>query len=146
MRSGAQRNEVMRETSSTRAKGKPHIGAAIKAAQRAAVALGNSTLFGQLHRYAEMRKTIALPETGLTVEQARAAALLSSTYRNAQDRLQTLGLKPLPQDRLAADARRLAAAFYRQARKKSTASHAAYRVGSPAPAVSQTSLSNRKTG
>ena len=146
MRSGAQRNEVMHETSA-RAKGKPHVEAAIKAAQREAVALGDSTLFGQFHRYAEMRKTIALPETGLTLEQARAAALLSSTYRNAQDRLQTLfGLKPLPQDRLAADARRRAAAFYRQARKKSTASHAVYRVSSAAPAVSQTSLSDRKTG
>jgi len=145
VRSGAQRNEVMHETSA-RAKGKPHVEAAIKAAQREAVALGDSTLFGQFHRYAEMRKTIALPETGLTLEQARAAALLSSTYRNAQDRLQTLGLKPLPQDRLAADARRRAAAFYRQARKKSTASHAVYRVSSAAPAVSQTSLSDRKTG
>ena len=127
-------------------KGKPHIEAVIKAAQTEAVVLGDSTLFGQLHRYAEMRKTIALPETGLTLEQARAAALLSSTYRNAQDRLHTLGLKPLPQDRLAADARRLAAAFYRQARKKSTASHAVNRVSSAAPAASQTSLSDTKTG
>jgi hypothetical protein len=101
-----------------RARGKPHIEAAIKAAQTEAVALGDSTLFGQLHRYAEMRKTIALPAAGLTLEQARAAALLSSTNRNAQDRLQTLGLRILPQDRLAADARRLAAAFYRRARKK----------------------------
>ena len=103
---------------SARARGKPHIGAAIKAAQTEAVALGDSTLFGQLHRYAEMRKTIALPAAGLTSEQARAAALLSTTYGNAQDRLQTLELKPLPQDHLVTDARRLSAAFYRQARKK----------------------------
>jgi hypothetical protein len=39
-----------------------------------------------LHRYAEMRKTIALPAAGLTLEQARAAALLSTTYGNAQDK------------------------------------------------------------
>jgi hypothetical protein len=101
-----------------RARGEPHIEAAIKAAQTEAVALGDSTLFGQLHRYGEMRKTIALPAAGLTSEQARAAALLSTTYGNAQDRLQTLELKPLPQDHLVTDARRLSAAFYRQARKK----------------------------
>jgi hypothetical protein len=101
-----------------RARGEPHIEAAIKAAQTEAVALGDSALFGQLHRYAEMRKTIALPAAGLTSEQARAAALLSTTYGNAQDRLQTLELKPLPQDHLVTDARRLSAAFYRQARKK----------------------------
>jgi hypothetical protein len=116
-RSGSQRNEAMRKTAA-RAKGKPQIEAAIKAAQTEAVASGNSTLFGRLHRYAEMRKTIALPKTGLTLEQARAAALLFSTYRNAQDQLQTLGLKLLPQDQLVADARRLAASFYRQLRKK----------------------------
>ena len=116
-RSGSQRNEAMRKTAA-RAKGKPQIEAAIKAAQTEAVASGHSTLFGRLHRYAEMRKTIALPKTGLTLEQARAAALLFSTYRNAQDHLQTLGLKLLPQDHLVADARRRAAAFYRQARKK----------------------------
>ena len=137
VRSRSQRSDEMHETAA-RARGKRHIEAAIKAAQTEAV--GHSTLFGQLHRYAEMRKTITLPEAGLILKQARAAALLSSTYRNAQDRLQTLGLKPLPQDRLAADARRRAAAFYRQARKKSTASSSA------APAVSQTSLSDRKTG
>jgi hypothetical protein len=113
----ARSNEAMRKTAAG-AKGKLQIEAAIKAAQTEAVASGDSTLFGQLYRYAEMRKTIALPEAGLTLEQARAAALLSSTYRSAQDRLQSLGLKLLPQDRLAADARRLAAVFYRQARKK----------------------------
>ena len=70
--------EAMRKTAA-RAKGKPQIEAAIKAAQTEAVASGHSTLFGRLHRYAEMRKTIALPKTGLTLEQARAAALLFST-------------------------------------------------------------------
>jgi hypothetical protein len=116
-RSRSQRSGAMLEKVA-RARGMPHIEAAINAAQMEAVALGESTLFGQLHRYGEMRKTIALPAAGLTLAQARAAALLSSTNRNAQDRLQTLGLRILPQDRLAADARRLAAAFYRQARKK----------------------------
>ena len=118
--SGAQRHP--RARAAPRAKGEPLIEAAIKAAQTEAVAQGDSTLFGQLHRYAKMRKSIQLPEDGLTIEQARAAALLSTTYGNLQDRLQTHGLQLLPQDPLVANARRLGATFYRQARKKAVQS------------------------
>ena len=79
----------------------------------------DGTLLELVHRYAEMRESIELPADGLkTLDQARFAALLSTTFSNLQARLQKYGLEPLPRDPRVVEARRQSSSFYRRERVK----------------------------
>jgi hypothetical protein len=79
----------------------------------------DGTLLELVHRYAEMRESIELPADGLkTLDQARSAALMSTTFGNLQARSQKYGLEPLPRDPRVVEARRQSSNFYRRERVK----------------------------
>jgi tetratricopeptide (TPR) repeat protein len=80
------------------------------------VAVIEDSTLGRLHRrYIELLERVARPQDGFkTVEQAREAARLSTTFDNLQARREKVGLKPLPKDDRVLEAKRLSVAFYRQ--------------------------------
>lgn len=80
-----------------------------------ALAIGDTTLLGQLVRYEARLASIELPADGLTSpEQAQAAARLAKTYQDLRARQFEGGLDPLPQDDRVTEAQRLASDFYRK--------------------------------
>jgi hypothetical protein len=85
------------------------------------VAVIEDSTLGRLHRrYTELLEMVERPKDGFkTVEQARDAARLSTTFDNLQARRQKVGLQPLPKDDRVLEAKRLSVAFYRQRSPKS---------------------------
>jgi tetratricopeptide (TPR) repeat protein len=84
-------------------------------AKAEALAIGDTTLLGQLVRYEARLASIELPADGLkSPEQAQAAARLAKTYQDLRARQFERGLDPLPQDDRVTEAQRLASDFYRK--------------------------------
>jgi tetratricopeptide (TPR) repeat protein len=83
-------------------------------AKAEALAIGDTTLLGQLVRYEARLKSIELPEPLISLDQAQAAGRLSTTYRDLRTRQIKHGLEPLPKDDRLADAERLSVDFYRK--------------------------------
>jgi hypothetical protein len=84
-------------------------------AKAEALAIGDTTLLGQLVKYEARLANIELPPAGLTSpEQARAAGRLSTIYRDLRVRQTERGLKPLSKDDRVREAERLSVDFYRK--------------------------------
>ena len=78
----------------------------------------NSKLGKLLQRYKDILESIELPSNGFrTLEQARAAARLSSTYDSLTEEQVKLGFAPTSKDDRVTEARRLRADFYRKQQK-----------------------------
>ena len=102
--------------------------------EQVAAVVADSTL-GRLQKRYDTLLKVRLPSSGLeTIEQARSAAQLSTTFDNLQKRRAELGLEPLPKSPKVADARRLSTAFYRKARanKPSRSTRSSPRAATPA--------------
>ena len=99
-----------------------------------AAVVADATL-GRLQKRYDTLLKVRFPADGLdNLEQARAAAQLSTTFDNLQKRRAKLGLDPLPKNPKVVEARRLSSNFYRKMRAKEPAQSARprHRTASPA--------------
>jgi hypothetical protein len=87
--------------------------------QQISTIVADSTL-SRLHaRYKKLLESVELPPGGFVrKEQARAAAILSTTYQNLRERQIETGLEPSPKDWRVAEAERLRASFYREQKRQ----------------------------
>lgn len=86
------------------------------------VLMEDKTLSRLRDRYTKLLNTIELPENGLkTIDQARAAARLVTTYKNLTKRERERGLEPTRRDVRVIEANRLAEAFYRNRQRAGAA-------------------------
>ena len=105
-----------------------------RVAAMVAAVVADSTL-GRLQKRYDALLKVQFPANGLeNLEQARAAAQLSTTFDNLQKRRAKLGLDPLPKNPKVVEARRLSSNFYRKERAKepARAARSRHRTASPA--------------